>query len=187
MGSAMEAAREKLTLQDFQEFINRDENSEHLFELIKGEIIEVIPGRTRNSEFHEIISFAVRLFCREQNLPCHTSGGAGAYNVQGHILAPDFAYKPTEMSDEYPDPVAPKWVVEIVSPTDKAEDIRNKREIYFAAGILLWEMYPKSERIDVYAPGQPIRIYTIDDVLDGGEVLPGFTLAVHELFQKTQS
>ena len=87
------------------------------------------------------------------------------------------------MSDEYPDPVAPQWVVEIISATDKAEDIRNKREIDRDAGILLWEMYPKSERIDVYPPGESMRTVTIDGTLDGGGVLPGFTLSARELFR----
>jgi Uma2 family endonuclease len=179
----MVAAREKLALKEFQEFVNRDEISDRLFELINGEIIEVMLGRTRNSEFHEIISFVVRLFCETNNIPCHTTGGDGAYNVEGHVVAPDFAYKQTSMSDDYPDPVAPLWVVEVISPTDKAEDIRSKREIYRHAGILLWEMYPKSESIDVYAPGQPSRTYTIDDTLDGGAVLPGFMLTMRKLFE----
>jgi Uma2 family endonuclease len=183
----MQTAQEKYTLQDFLEFINRDENSDRLFELINGEIIEIIPGRTANDELADLIVFAVRLFCTTQQIPCHTTSGTGAYQVGEQVVAPDFAYKPTEMSDEYPDPVAPQWAVEIISPTDKAEEIRNKREIYLEAGILLWELYPKSERIDVYPPGQPVRIYTVDDVLDGGDVLPDFTLAVRELFKKSQS
>lgn len=183
----MVAASEKLTLKDFQEFVNREENAGRLFELINGEIIEVMPGRTRNSEYHQIITVAVHNYCEAHNIPCHTTGGDGAYDVDGNVVAPDFAYKPTPMSDDYPDPVAPLWVVEIISPTDKAEDIRSKREIYRNAGILLWEMYPKSESMDVYAPGQPPRTFTIDDTLDGGDVLPGFKLSMRKLFGKALS
>jgi Uma2 family endonuclease len=172
------------TLQDFEQLVAQDENADRLFELINGEIIEVSPGRTSNSELGHDIVFAVRLFCRERDIPCHTSGGDGAYNIQGNVVAPDFAYKRTPMSDNYPDPVAPEWVVEIISPTDKADEIRNKREIYRKAGILLWEMYPRSRSIDVYAPGKPLRVLTIDDVLDGGDVLPDFRLAVRDLFKE---
>jgi Uma2 family endonuclease len=177
------AAREKVTLEDFKQFVNLDENADRLFELINGEIVEVSPGRTWNSEYGHEIAFAVRLFCREHGIPCRTSGGDGAYNVQGHVVAPDFAYKRTPMSKEYPDPVAPEWAVEVISPTDKAKNIREKREIYQHAGILYWEMYPDLERIDVYAPGQPMRTYGIEDTLDGGSVLPEFTLPVRELFE----
>lgn len=173
-----------ITMDDFERFIALPENADRLFELIHGEIVEVSPGRTSNSEFEHILATAVRNFCREHKLPCHTSGGDGAYNIQGDVVAPDFAYKPTPMSDDYPDPEPPLWAVEIVSPTDKAKEIRDKRQIYLEVGILYWEMYPQSPSIDVYAAGQPMRTFNIDDTLDGGDVLPGFTITVREIFNQ---
>ncbi len=58
------------------------------------------------------------------------------------------------MSDEYPDPEPPLWAVKIISPTDKAVNIRTKREIYIEAGILYWEMYPDLKRVDA-RPAHP--------------------------------
>jgi Uma2 family endonuclease len=170
------------TFEEFEQFIALPENEDQLFELIDGEIVEVSPGRTKNSEYEHLIAVAVHIFCRAHNLPCHTSGGDGAYNIQGHVLAPDFAYKPTAMSNEYPDPDPPLWVVEVISPTDKITDIRKKRRIYREAGILLWEMYPLEIQIDVYPPGQPVQEFGIDDVLDVGDILPDFKLPVRDLF-----
>lgn len=73
----------------------------------------------------------------------------------------------------------------MISPTDKAKDIRAKRKIYQAAGILLWEVYREDQTVDVYLPNQAERIeYGIDDVLDAGDVIPGFTLAVRDIFLK---
>ncbi len=171
----------KFTLQEFQRWAMLTENAESNFELIHGEVIEVSPGRTSHSELEHLIAFAVRLFCRDTDLLCHTSGGDGAYAIHGHVVAPDFAYKHTPTSDLYPDPEPPLWAVEIISPNDKAKDIREKREIYRKAGILYWEMYPQSYSVDVYAPGQPVRTLGIDDTLDGGDVLPGFTLPLRDL------
>lgn len=170
-----------MTLTEFQRWAMLTENAESNFELIHGEVIEVSPGRTSHSELEHLIAFAVRLFCRDTDLPCHTSGGDGAYAIQGHVVAPDFAYKHTPTSDFYPDPEPPLWAVEIISPTDKASDIRAKREIYRQAGILYWELYPKSRSVDVYAPGEPMRTVGIDGVLDGGAVLPGFMLPLRDL------
>lgn len=174
--------REKVTLDEFEQFISRDENASRLFELINGEIVEVMPGRTYNSGITHRIVIPVHLFCRERNILCYTSGGDGAYNIQGNVVAPDFAYKQTPLSMDYPDAVAPLWAVEVISPTDKAGEIRKKREIYRGAQILLWEIYPEDQSVDVYALGQPVRTFRIDEVLDGGDVLPGFTLPVHDLF-----
>ncbi|MBC6936068.1 MAG: Uma2 family endonuclease [Chloroflexi bacterium] len=170
------------TIEDFQAFVARPENSDRLFELINGEIVEKMPGRTSNSELSYNLAFEIKSFCKTHNLPCHISGGDGAYAIQGQVVAPDFAFKTTPMSDEYPDPEPPLWVVEIISPTDMAVNIRTKREIYIEAGILYWEMYPNLRRVDVYAPGQPMHTAGMDGILNGGEVLPGFELPLKDIF-----
>src|ERR1700733_10185851 len=128
MGQSMQ--KTQVSISEFEQYVLLPENVDRRFELIDGEIIEMAPSRTRNSERGDILVFAVRLFCRDHNLPCHTTSGDGDYDVEGHIVAPDFAYKPTSMSDEYPDPEPPLWAVEVISPTDKAADIRRKRQIY---------------------------------------------------------
>lgn len=180
----MAVMREQLmTIREFQDFVEQPENSDDLFEMIYGEITKVSPGRTRNSSFPFTLAFKVQSFCQSRDLPCYISGADGAYALHGHVVAPDFAYKRTPMRDEYPDPEAPLWVVEIISPTDKAPDIRRKRQIYLNAGLLYWEMYPQAESIDVYTPGQLMRTVDVEGTLDGGEVLPGFTLAMRELLQ----
>jgi Uma2 family endonuclease len=176
--------RRPVTISDFQTFVALPENSDRLFELINGELVEVSPGRTNNSALAHILSFAVRLFCEHNGLPCYISGGDGAFAVEGHVVAPDFAYKSTPMSDEYPDPVPPEWAVEIISPTDRAPDIRDKRNIYVEAGILYGELYPEKRGMDIYAPGQPVRTISIDGILDGGAVLPGFALPLQDMFAK---
>jgi hypothetical protein len=43
-------------------------------------------------------------------------------------------------------------------------------------------MYPQLEKIDVYTPDKPVRTVGIDGTLDGGDVLPGFTLAAKDIF-----
>jgi len=172
----------QMTVDEFRDYAERPENSDRMLELINGEVVEKPLDTTRNSEYGLIIAVAMRLYCRTHNLPCHTSGVDGAYRIDGHVVAPDFAYNPTSMSNDYPDPTPPLWVVEIISPNDKAPDIRAKRHIYQQAGILLWEVYPQSQTIDVYAPGQPPRTLGLGAMLDAGDVLPGFQLAVSDLF-----
>jgi len=173
------------TVEEFVDFVAQHENGHSWFELIDGEIIEVSPGRTRYSELGQRITGAVYIFCNDKPIPFHSSGSEGAYQIGEHVVAPDFAYKRTAMSEEYPDPVPPLWAIEIISPTDKPRDVRNKRKVYIDAGILLWEVHYPSRRIDVYAPGKTMQSFGIDDMLDVGDVLPGFTLSVRELFGDT--
>ncbi len=170
-----------VTLDNFVQFVFRDENVDRMFELINGEIVEVSPGRTKNSGVAASISFEIKLFCREKGLPSHVTGEAGTYNVLGNVIAPDVAYKTTPLSSVYPDPVPPEFAVEVISPTDRKPDIARKRQIYLDADILYWEVDVDDERIDVYPPGQPMRSFGMDDTLDGGAVLPGFTLPMKDV------
>ncbi len=171
-----------VTLDDFIQFVFRDENVDRMFELINGEIVEVSPSRSGHSEVAASIIFEIKLFCREKGLPGHVTGEAGTYNVLGNVIAPDVAYKtmPTDKVN-YPDAVSPELAVEVISPTDRKADIARKRQIYLAASILYWEVYVDDERIDVYTPGQPVRSLGMDDTLDGGDVLPGFTLPIKDV------
>lgn len=88
------------------------------------------------------------------------------------------------MSDTYPDFGTPLWVVEVIAPVDTAAYVRAKRQIYLDAGILFWEVYPESQRVDAYAPDEPMRSVDINGTLDGGAVLPGFTLAAAEVWKE---
>ena len=178
----MAVQKQLYTIEEFVRFTEQPENSDRLFELINGEIIEKMPGTTRNSAIAAWVIFFVRLFCREREIPCFISGEQGTYDILGHAYAPDFAYKQTPTSTEYPDPVAPLWVVEVISPNDKPGEIRVKRLIYLQAGILYWEIYPEDQAVDVYIPGQPVHTYGIDDMIEVGDLLPGFKLAVKDIF-----
>jgi hypothetical protein len=48
----------------------------------------------------------------------------------------------------------------------------------------LWEIYPEEQIVDVYAPGQPVQTYGVKQTLDVGDLLPGFSLAVRDLFEQ---
>ncbi len=56
---------------------------------------------------------------------------------------------------------------------------------YLEAGVrLLWVIWPRYRSVDVWRPcsDQPVAALGLDDVLDGLDVLPGFTYPVARLF-----
>jgi len=58
-----------------------------------------------------------------------------------------------------------------------------KREEYFSAGVkLVWEVDPCARTITVYTNPGIATLLTVANTLDGGTVLPGFSLTVQELF-----
>ena len=84
--------------------------------------------------------------------------------------------------------VTPDLAVEVVSPTDRVEELREKIAEYFEAGVrLVWVVHPLLQLVDVYESLIQIRGLTRTDTLDGGSVLPGFRTPVAALFPGTAS
>jgi Uma2 family endonuclease len=79
----------------------------------------------------------------------------------------------------------PDLAVEVVSPNDGAHQIRHKADQYLAAGTrLVWVIYPEGRLVDVYQPDHDPHPFKMGDTLDGGNVLPGFTLPVKAIFAR---
>ncbi len=80
--------------------------------------------------------------------------------------------------------VVPELVVEVVSPTDRIEELQEKIHEYFQAGVkLVWVVHPVLGVVHVYESLTAIRGLAPTDELDGGTVLPGFKLPIATLFR----
>ena len=79
--------------------------------------------------------------------------------------------------------VVPDIVVEIASPNDSLQSLKDKARMWMDFGVpLVWVGYPGSREVEVYTSGNSVITLTGSDVLDGGEVLPGFSCRVSEIF-----
>lgn len=79
---------------------------------------------------------------------------------------------------------APDLAVEVISPSNTRRAAAEKTRDYLAAGArLVWNVDPRRETVTAHAPGAEPRVLGADDSLDGGDVLPGFTVAVRALFE----
>ena len=73
--------------------------------------------------------------------------------------------------------LAPDLAVEVLSEGNTPQEMALKRREYFAAGVrLVWYVDPAARTAAVYTSTQIAHPITADDNLDGGDVLPGFTL-----------
>jgi Uma2 family endonuclease len=80
--------------------------------------------------------------------------------------------------------VVPDLAIEIVSPTNLAEEIDSKVSDYFQSGVrLVWVFYPDTGRVYVYQSPTQVSILERTDTLDGGEVLLGFQLPIIQLYE----
>jgi Uma2 family endonuclease len=83
-----------------------------------------------------------------------------------------------------PTDVVPDLTVEVASPTDTVEDFLAKAHEYLPAGVrLVWVVYPRLHQLHAHtSPTAPPRVFTDADTLDGGDVLPGFSVPMAGLF-----
>jgi Uma2 family endonuclease len=81
---------------------------------------------------------------------------------------------------------APDLAVEILSPDQDAGRFLDKIQFYLRHGVrLVWVIDPVRQTVTVLVPGEDARVLTRGDTLDGGAVLPGFSVPVAEIFAQT--
>lgn len=159
-------------------------------ELIEGEIQEMSPsGRTHGriaSRFHSRLGRFV-----------HENGLGEAYVADtgfrietdpDTVLAPDAAFVTAEheaqaIGDEGFFPGAPDLALEVISPSDRYSEVAAKVQKYLRAGTgMVVVVDPPKRTVIVHRSHADVLILKEDDVLDGGDVVPGWTLPVRELF-----
>jgi Uma2 family endonuclease len=78
---------------------------------------------------------------------------------------------------------APDLAVEILSPDQHWAQFLDKIQFYLLHGVrLVWVIDPATSTVTVQVPGEDARILRPGDHLDGGDVLPGFSLPIAEMF-----
>ena len=80
-------------------------------------------------------------------------------------------------------PGAPDLAIEILSPSDSVQAIREKVSQYLDHGTSeVWFVEPKAARVTIHRRNSPPQPLGLGDEIDGGDLLPGFRLAVATLF-----
>jgi len=80
--------------------------------------------------------------------------------------------------------MVPDLAVEVVSPSNSADQVLEKTHEYFKAGVnVVWVIYPRQQAIYVYASPTQIQVLQVGQDLDGGDVIPGFRLPLAALFE----
>ncbi len=78
---------------------------------------------------------------------------------------------------------APELAVEVISPSESAEDLEIKTRQYLQnGGRQVWIVYPRTQSVHVFSGGNAAIILDRDQILDGGDLLPGFRVSVASLF-----
>jgi len=78
---------------------------------------------------------------------------------------------------------APELAIEVNLPSNDPEDMEVKIAQYLQYGaIQVWVLYPITEQVHVFRADGSTSILNASQTLDGGSVLPGFSIALSDLF-----
>jgi len=170
----------------FNEFVQRPENVDRLFELIDDQIEEkemvahpvavLITGR---------LSVLIGSFLMTRGIG-HLMTSEGGYVLNAHRLIPDIAVIRTERFNMEAvagyHAAAPDLAVEVISPTDRESKVQRRIAIYLEADVPVWIVRPASRTITVYHPDREPVFYQHTDTLPGTGVMDGFTLPLPDVF-----
>jgi Uma2 family endonuclease len=157
-------------------------------ELIDGVLVEKAMGYGE-SLLAALLIELLNAFVRARNLGLVTAPDGTMRLWAGRVRIPDVAFTswdrmPGRRRPPQPIPdLAPDLAVEVLSRSNTRVEMRLKRQDYFRANVrLVWEVDPEARTVSVYTAPEGPTVLTEADTLDGGSVLPGFTLPLRELF-----
>jgi Uma2 family endonuclease len=162
-----------------------------VYELIKGELIKVSPPPGHE---HGLVAMNIAgplyKYVKTKSLGNVYAAETGFLLQQNPdtVRAADVAFVKRERIEKA-GPVegywkgAPDLAVEVISPSDTVGRIEGKVAKWLDSGArMVWVVSPKMRTVTAYRSLTEIVILTEKDTLDGGEVVPGFQIAIAEIF-----
>ena len=179
--------KQRMTVEEFLDFCERPENEDKLFELLRGEAIEVPPSMPLHGVVCSNIATELTLHARLRRKGHVATNDSAVRLADDSVLGPDVAY--FEHIDKYrdlgprPAESPPTLAVEVLSPSDSFQKVSKKIERYLSAGVkMVWLVDPEEETISVYRPNEQWKVFAADQQLVGDPELPGFSHRVANFF-----
>ncbi len=167
-----------------------NDHEDRLCELVDGILVEKTVG-LEESWIAGLILTLINNHVLPKNLGFAT-GADGMYRLWlGRVRIPDLAFVSWDripggqLPEEAIPNLIPDLVVEVISRGNTRKEMEEKLEDYFGKGVrLVWLVRPRTRVVDVYTAADQFTRLTASSTLDGGAVLPGFSIVVADLFRK---
>ena len=166
--------------------VDRDK---HLCELVDGVLVEKAMSYYE-SRVAAVLIHLLGTYLDKHNLGILLGADAMVRMQLGRVRLPDVSFFSWE---QFPNRLLPRgqilgrtpdFAVEVISPSNTAGEMEQKRREYFAGRArLVWQVYPDTRRVRVYTAVEPFEELGEDETLTGGDVLPEFTLSIRRWFE----
>ena len=161
-------------------------------ELVRGELRMMSPSGWKHGQVTARLAALLDRHVEQHNLGVVFGAETGFLIARNPdtVRAPDAAFiarenLPAEDPTEAFWPGPPDLAAEVLSPSDKKSEVDEKIAAWLAAGCrLVWVVDPAKQTVTSYRSSTDIEIRSVEDQLDGGDVVRRFSCAVTELFTK---
>jgi Uma2 family endonuclease len=167
------------------------DNRDLRFELTaQKELVIMPPPGANTSRRNVIIITELTIWARKDGTGITFDPACWFILPNGANRSPDAAWLKRERWDTLPAevkekgaPLCPEFVVELMSPSDRLAEQKEKMEEYVANGALLgWLIDPAHRTVYVYRPGAPLQTLENPSTLSGEPILPGFVFNIPEIW-----
>ena len=160
------------------------------YELVKGELRKMAPTGDEHGDVTMELAGALHHHVKQRHLGKVYAAETG-YKLEADpdtVRAPDISFVARDRVEKTGRltgfrPGAPDLAVEVLSPSDRVRRVEEKVAEWLAAGArMVWVVSPKLRTVTAYRSLTDIVVLTEKDMLDGGDVVPGFQIRVTEVF-----
>lgn len=179
------ATKTLLTIEQFDQLPIRDGI---LYELNEGEVVTMTEPMPRHNLVRDNIAALLRDFAHPGRLG--TVFLETGYQLSPEtVRIPDVSFVPADRMREIDldrrIQGAPALAIEVVSPTDLAEELTQKVKQYLAAGAkAVWVFYPKSREVQVFRADGSSFVRHEHEPLEDVELLPGLSIDLKSVFDQ---
>jgi Uma2 family endonuclease len=158
-------------------------------ELVRGRVIAIPRPTWEHGEIAGNVYMAIKLFLRDNPIGrVSVEGGVITERGPDTVRGPDVSFmskdrmplgeRVARFADQTPD-----LCVEVVSPSNTRSKLNDKIKEYFFTGCrMVWVIDPEERSATVYREPMEGKVLKEGATLDGGDVLPGFSCKVADLF-----
>jgi Uma2 family endonuclease len=177
--------REKIDIEAFEGFIRQPENASRRFELIEGDLVEKMPTQL-HGYIIQLLSGFLFVFLREHPLGYALIEARYSHPDQPDTtLIPDLSFVTKERGPLVRSgaaPYLPDLAVEVQSDGQSDRFMLDKALRYLDGDTrMVWLIYPARGLVETLTATDR-ALLTLTDTLIGGEVLPGFSVSIRDLF-----
>ncbi len=156
-----------------------------------GELVIMPPAGDESSLRNADLTADLVIWNRTARLGKVFDSSAGFLFPNGAIRSPDASWVAQPRWDALPaeqrgrfSPLAPGFVVELLSPTDRLSTTQAKMREYMENGVRLgWLINPRDKTVELSGIGREVEVLTCPSSLSGEDVLPGFILDLTSIWQ----